>query len=637
MLIALLSTAIALCVIPRPSEFAAFDGNWTLTPDSFIGYDANLESAKERAAELADVLRRATGYDVRTDPSIPEHGVYFGKTEAVSGPEEYTITMTLQRVDIRAVAPAGVFYGMQTFLQLLPIEILTETRMRDFVCTAPIVAVRDTPRFKWRGIMVDVVRHFQTVDTLKKLLDGMSRYKMNRLHLHFTDDQGWRIESKKFPNLTKIGAVRKESPRHWDREHGDGAQYGPFFYTHDEIRDLIAYAKSRHVLIVPEVEMPGHCLAALAVMPHLSCTGGPFDVMCTWGIESNVFCPGNDATLRFLEAVLDEIMELFDGEYMHVGGDECPKETWTKCPKCNARMSDERLESYDELQSWFTAHFANYVASKGKRLIGWDEIIQGGLKDGTTVMVWRDASSGTAAAKLGHDVIMTLSSAMYFDFRQFTGDDHYEYISGAWSSAHNVYMHDPAAEIGDEYTGKILGVQANVWSEYIWDCDDLEYKIYPRMASLSEVSWTPLTSKNWSRFLTDLVRVEYYRLGKLVVNAAPIMVGIAATWEPQELPVKWVNMVWPITGSINNASTYEIAFIWRSGSNGLRMKNVRLWIAGTDVGTDEHEGYAFRESEANIYTIQTLSDAGTSKLSISADVYCDGGSDTSGDIYIYPV
>lgn len=484
--------------------------------------------------------------------------------------------------------------------------------------------------------MIDTVRHFQTVDSIKKMITGMARYKLNTLHLHLTDDQGWRIESKRFPNLTEIGAVRKSSPKHWDRNELDGIQYGPFFYTQEEIKDIIQFAKERMITVVPEIEMPGHAVAALSAFPHLSCTGGPFQPRCLWGVDNDVYCAGNDDTIEFLEQILDEMMELFDSEYIHIGGDECPKTRWKSCSRCQARMEAQGITSYDSLQSWFTAHFANYLHVKGRKLIGWDEICQGGLPDSTTVMVWRDAASASAAAKLGHNVIMTLASAMYFDYPQFTGTDSYEYISGSTSSLHKVYMHDPAASIDEEYKHYVIGVQGNLWGEYIWELDDLEYKGFPRMAALAEIAWTQLENKDWARFLTNVVRVEMPRLNILNVNCAPIALGLKAKWEPGEFPyTDWVNMNWPVTGAINDAGTYGIAFIWKGGANALKIKNVQIWVAGLPGGTDSHEGYAFEESQDNIYTVKTYIPATVTKVTISADVCCDGGSDSKGEILIY--
>ena len=626
-----------LPLIPYPNEIAYLGGNWTLAKDAAIGYDSAVAGAKTVADKFAEQLRKCTGYKLPVSTHKPTSGVYFGGSEAVTQDGEYTITMSTTVAEIRGKTELSLFYGLQTFLQMLPSEVLMETAVSSVAWTTPIVAIHDAPRFAWRGLMIDVARHFQSVENVKKILDGMVRYKLNMLHIHLTDDQGWRIESKKFPNLTEIGSIRAASPKHWDRNTLDNIPYGPFFYTQEEIKELLAYAKERHITIVPEIEMPGHAICALSAFPQLSCTGGPFQPRCYWGIDSDVYCPGNDATFEFLEALLDEMMELFDSPYIHIGGDECPKTRWKWCSKCKARMAEQGLSNYDQLQAWFTAHFAQYLASKGRKLIGWDEIVQGGLPDGTTVMAWTSAARGTEAAKTGHDVVMALTDALYFDYPQFTATDEYEYIGSQVSSLHNVYEFEPTKGIDEEYKQYIIGVQAQAWGEYIWELNDLEYKVFPRLAALAEIGWTNTAQKDWNRFLTSVDRYELDRLKLVHVNAAPLSIGLVAKWDSGELPTQWTNMQWHVTGSIDDAGHYEIAFIWRGGTNALKIKNVQVWIAGLPSGSDDHQGIAFSESANNIYHVHTLIPATISKITISADVCCDGGSDSFGDVIIYHV
>jgi hexosaminidase len=482
--------------------------------------------------------------------------------------------------------------------------------------------------------MLDVARHFHNVATVKSLIDGMCRYKLNVLHFHLTDDQGWRFESKKFPLLTEIGSIRAASPMHWSPNTLDNIPYGPFFYTQSEIQDIISYAHDREITIVPEIEMPGHAVAALSAFPNLSCTGGPFTPRCFWGVDDNSYCPGNDDTLHFLEAVLDEVIELFDSEYIHVGGDEVSHVHWETCPKCQARMRAENLSNTDQLQSWFIGHFARYLAGKNKRLIGWDEILQGGLPNGTTVMSWEGTSGGIAAASMGHDVIMTPSDLLYVDKAQFRAGDQYEYING-FVSLFNVYHYDPTDEIDPKYQKFVIGTQANLWTEYVWARDDLEWKLFPRVSALSEIAWTNTANLDWNSFVTRFGNVEKNRLAILGRNSAPIASGLSATWESDEIPTRWVTMQWPVTGSVGVIGAYQVAFVYERGKNALKVNNVKLWVAGSLAGGDDHDGVAFDPPQNNIFRITTIISSLNRQVYITANVSCDGGSDSNGKVYVY--
>jgi hexosaminidase len=480
--------------------------------------------------------------------------------------------------------------------------------------------------------MVDVCRHFHNATTIKKVLANMARYKLNVFHFHLTDDQGWRIESKRFPNLTTAGSIRDSSPMPWDREKSDGTPYGPYFFTQAEVRDIIAYARAREITVVPEFEMPGHSLAALTGYPQYSCTGGPFRPLTKWGVQPDIFCAGNDATLAFLEELLDEMLTIFDSEYIHTGGDEAPHDRWAVCPKCRARMAALGLKTTDELQSWFTTHFAKYLSDRGRRLIGWDEILQGGLPDGTAVMSWRGTDGGVEAAKLGHEVVMTPTGYLYFDYRQFGGKDQYEYFNGI-ATIHNLYGYDPTAGIDNEYKKFVIGVQGNLWTEYIWGQDSLEWKIWPRAAALAEIAWTP--AKDWGRFLAGIVQVEAARLATLGVHAAGIASGVAATWERGEIPTRWVTMQWPVNEAVDQVGGYQIAFVYTSGKNDLHINNVRLYVNGLLAGSDEHEGVAGLNPARNIYSVKSTLPALEGKVWVNANVSCAGGSDSGGSIFVY--
>jgi hexosaminidase len=357
------------------------------------------------------------------------------------------------------------------------------------------------------------------VEFVKKYIDLLAIHKMNRFHWHLTEDQGWRIEIMKYPKLAEISAWRDESlighasekPRQFDgKPHGG-------FYTQDEIREVVAYAAERYITVVPEIEMPGHSQAALAAYPELSCTGGPFKVQTMWGIHEDVYCAGNEKTFEFLENVLAEVLELFPGEYIHVGGDECPKDRWEKCPKCQSRIKSEGLEDENELQSYFIKRMEKFLNAHDRRLIGWDEILEGGLAPNATVMSWRGEEGGIKAAKAGHDVVMAPTSHTYFDYYQ--ADPENEPLAiGGMLPIETVYSYDPVpAELNEEQITHILGVQAQVWTEYIPTPEKAEYMAYPRACALAEIAWTPADQKDYERFSRSLAR-HLKRLDMLDVN-----------------------------------------------------------------------------------------------------------------------
>jgi hexosaminidase len=371
-------------IIPFPNDLAVLPGEWRLTNDSQVGFDAAFPPSKGIANSAAELLRPATGFALPVIPIRPPTGVYFHHSPdpALSG--EYAISVDDAVVSISSSNRTGLFYGLQTLLQLLPPDVL-KPEVSAVSWTIPKVSIRDFPRFRWRGIHLDVSRHFFPLPVVKSVIASMSRYKLNVFHFHLIDDQGWRIESKRFPLLSQIGSTRSSSPRKWHRNEPDGVPYGPFFYTQDDVRELIAFARDHEVEIVPEIEMPGHSSASLAAYPQYSCRGNAQETLTSWGISTRVFCLGNDGALAFLEELLDEMLTLFDSPFVHVGGDECPRDEWRNCPKCQARAQSVGVP----LQSWFTSRIAHFLAARGRRLIGWDEILEGSLPAGATVMSWR--------------------------------------------------------------------------------------------------------------------------------------------------------------------------------------------------------------------------------------------------------
>jgi hexosaminidase len=394
----------------------------------------------------------------------------------------YSLSATAAGTEIRAASETGVFYGIQTLLQLVKNNSgraeLPET-----------IISGDFPAFRYRGMHLDVCRHFFPVAFIKKYIDLLAIHKMNYFHWHLTEDQGWRIEIEKYPNLTSIGAWRKGSMvgKYSDQKY-DNIRYGGF-YSKDEIREIVAYAAERHITVVPEIEMPGHALAALASYPKLSCTGGPFEVARGWGVFDDVYCT-REETFEFLYNVLDEVCELFPGEYIHIGGDECPKTRWKTCNDCQNRIKEEGLKDEHELQSWFIRRIERYLNQKGKKMIGWDEILEGGLAPNATVMSWRGTEGGIAAATQNHDVIMTPGSHCYFDHYQ--GKPEKEPLAiGGFTDLEKVFSFNPIpAGLPADKTAYILGAQANVWTEYILNEAHVEYMVLPRMTALSQVLWS---------------------------------------------------------------------------------------------------------------------------------------------------
>jgi hexosaminidase len=405
-------------------------------------------------------------------------------------------------ITIKAPNPNGIFYGVESLYQLLPPEALGKSLTEGVNWSVPCVLIEDKPRFPWRGMHLDVGRHFFSIDFIKKYIDLLASYKMNIFHWHLTEDQGWRIEIKKYPKLTNIGSQRKETT-------GDSTPYGGY-YTQQQIREVVKYAKEKFVTIVPEIEMPGHSLAALTAYPELSCTGGPFEVGTTWGVFEDVYCAGNNKTFEFLKDVLAEVIGLFPGKYIHIGGDECPKTRWKNCPKCQRRIKVNKLKNEEELQSYFIRKIDKFLTSKGKKLIGWDEILEGGLSPGATVMSWRGTEGGIAAANAGHDVVMNPTSHCYFDYYQGSPEREPKAIGG-FLPLDTVYAFEP---VPPNLTAKrikyILGAQGNVWTEYIADENQAEYMVLPRMLAMSEVTWSDKDSRNFEDF-TNRLRSHYAR------------------------------------------------------------------------------------------------------------------------------
>ena len=494
------SQAPDLPLIPQPAQVERAAGAFTLTPRTLIVLsDPDDGMLRGVAAFAADAVREAVGRTatISAAPAAGARGVIALILDSQfpdSSAEAYHLRVRPDRVTITASAPAGLFYGVQTLRQLLSPEGPAAH------ATLPAVDISDRPRFQYRGMHLDVGRHRFPVSFLKRYIDLLARYKFNTFHWHLTDDQGWRIEIRKYPRLTTVGAWRRETvvEKRFDPYVGDGVPYGGF-YTQDEVREIVAYAGRRHVTIIPEIEMPGHSKAALAAHPELACTPGPFEVRTAWGVDADVYCP-TERTFTFLEDVLTEVMELFPSPYIHVGGDEVPKTRWQESPAAQEVVRREGLRDEHELQSWFIRRIEQFLLAHGRRLIGWDEILEGGLAPQATVMSWRGAAGGIAAAQQGHDAIMTPGSHLYFDYYQ--GDPAFEPLAiGGFTPLDKVYAYEPIPDtLTAEQARHIIGAQANVWTEYIATPQQVEYMALPRMLALADVVWSPRESRDWETF-----------------------------------------------------------------------------------------------------------------------------------------
>lgn len=483
-----------LPLVPYPAQVTRGTGSFAPAGAIVVavlpGHTAELESLRRLAALI---LTESLGPDVRTT-AAPNATVLLrltGSSEARA--ESYRLEITPERIHLEAPRPAGLFYGLQTLRQLAADD-----------GSLPVVTIADAPRFAWRGLHLDVGRHFFDVAFVKRYIDLMSRFKLNTFHWHLTEDQGWRIAIAGYPRLTSVGGCRKETilEKNFSPYIGDKTPHCGF-YTQAQIREVVAYARKRYVTIVPEIEMPGHSQAAIAAYPWLACTAGPFEVSTTWGVDEDIFCP-SERTFRFVDNVLSEVVKLFPGPYVHIGGDEAPKSRWKASPLAQSVIRRERLKNEDELQSYFIRRVERMLNAKGRRLIGWDEILEGGLAPRAMVMSWRGMGGGIAAARQGHDVIMSPTSHAYFDFYQ--GDGRFEPLAiGGLLPLDLVYAFEPVSDTIPAATARhVIGVQGNVWTEYLKTPQSVEYMAYPRALALAEVAWSPRDARNWDSFASRL-------------------------------------------------------------------------------------------------------------------------------------
>lgn len=513
-----------VAVIPYPKHVEMKQGVFELTPKTV--FVVGSEEMEQIAGYFSGQMKKSTGYPmsvikmvadnkeagidkVATDNKVVTNSIILSIDPTLPlGEEGYRLDVTTDKVNVTGKSLRGLFYGMQTVMQLLPSDIVSPAKKKNIRWNIPCVSIQDEPRFPYRGMMLDVCRYFFDVDFIKKQLDLMAMFKMNYFHWHLTDDHLWTIEIKKYPLLTEIGSIR----------HNVDGSIVKGFYTQEQIKEVVAYAAARHITVIPEIELPGHALAAMTAYPELSCTGGPFQLRNQWGVEDNVYCAGNDRVFDFLEDVIDEVAPLFPGKYFHIGGDECPKIRWQHCRKCQKRIRDEHLNNEHELQSYFVHRAESMVLKYGKAMIGWDEILEGGLAPTATVMSWTGEEGGIAAANMGHDVIMTPMQYVYYDYNG-QGSPEVEPIAiGHSVTLEKAYNYEPlSTKISRDKQHHILGAQANLWTEYSPTPEHTEYLLYPRMLAMAELTWTQKSHKDLTSFVHRLDN-QYRRLDAYNVN-----------------------------------------------------------------------------------------------------------------------
>lgn len=510
-----------VAVIPKPVSVTPGTGAFELKDGQAIWTDGGTARVGKM---LAEALAPALGFTLPVRQGKAAGGIRLAIDPSLGrlGDEGYILEITPKQVAIRAPKPAGVFYGTQSLRQLLPAAVYAPDAQKGVQWSLPAVVIEDQPRFGWRGALLDTGRHFMPKAAVLKFIDLLAMQKMNVFQLHLTDDQGWRIEIRKYPKLTEVGAFRKQTRvgREGESRAFDGKPHGGF-YTQGDIREIVAYAADRFITVVPEIEMPGHATAAIAAYPELGNTGKPIEVGTYWGVYKSIFNP-RESTIVFLQDVLTEVLELFPSQFIHVGGDEATKEEWKASPEVQARMKELGLNNEEQMQSYFIGRMDKFLSAKGRRLVGWDEILEGGLAPGATVMSWRGIKGGIAAAKAGHDVVMSPTDYVYLDYYQ--ADRKAEPLAiGGFLPLNKVYSYDPVpADFTPEEAKRVLGTQGNIWTEYMPAPEQVQYMAFPRLAAIAEVAWTPKERKADFNEFRDRVRVQEQRWKALGVRFRPV-------------------------------------------------------------------------------------------------------------------
>jgi hexosaminidase len=663
-LLAVSAWAASPALVPLPQLVQPRPGVFTLCPaQPLAALPAQAttriladEAAYPTAQYLAALLFRSTGYQFRVSTNAaagPVQGAILLTTLNANtnlGAEGYELTVAPDSVLIRAPAAAGAFYGVQSLLQLLPPEALGRRPARGVQWVVPCVYIQDAPRFPWRGWMLDSVRHFFNKDEVKHLLDSMALHKLNRFHWHLDDDAGWRVEILNWPLLIQVGAWRTNilfglNPRSssaW-RANGNNGNYGGY-YTQDDVREIVAYAAQRYITVVPEIEMPGHSTAAIKAYPQFACgcsgcANSTPSIDITNSNASGVFCAARPETMSFLQDVLTEIMGMFPGPYLHIGGDEVNFGNWQKHSLDQALTNALGTASMQQYQGYFTQQIANWITNHGRTMIGWSEIMNGGLVTNAILMDWKVGTSSRAvqAATNRHYVVMTPTSYCYIN--------EYENSGVLWSNEPpgqagsvplaTVYGFEPVpATLPAAYTNYILGPQGNTWAEYIPSLLNMEFKMYPRLSAIAEVGWTAATLKNYADFTNRLV-VHKQRLTQMGVNynrsAEPPQLG---SWSPAQTPAVYATLSWDLTPAVSGAGEIDVSFCWKTGANGLDIAWAALLENGVELDRDTHAGFTGSAPTRPAYVLRLPAWRAGATYTLSASVQGRGGTDSSGIVYL---
>lgn len=619
-MVSLLAVSLAAnqyAIIPQPVTLIPQPGHFSLNENTVLVADRSLKQ----------VAAMAKGYFHIQEGTATKNAVVLKIDKSLKlNDEGYRLIIDEQTVEIQGKSAAGIFYGLQSLRQLVPVEGWKGAKSFD----VPAVIIEDQPRFKWRGAMLDVGRNFMPKEFIKKFIDTLALHKMNSFHWHLTEDQGWRLEIKKYPKLTSVGSKRSKTMLKYPNEYDNKPYEG--FYTQEDAKEIVRYAAERFVNVVPEIEMPGHSQAAIASYPELGNTGQQLEVATSWGVIKHVYAP-EEKTISFLKDVLDEVMAIFPSTFIHIGGDECPKDEWKASPRVQQLIKERGLKDEHEMQSWFVKQIDQYLASKGRRLIGWDEILEGGLAPGATVMSWRGEAGGIQAANDGHDVVMASTNALYFDYYQ--ADPKTEpHAIGGFLPLRKVYDYDIVPSVlSAEKQKHILGGQFQIWTEYIRTPDYVEYMAFPRGLAVAELLWSPKSKKNFRDFIERL-QVD---LAKLDLNAHPVdpTAGLpAAEWRAGQVSNDYQEKTWDISKAIAGAGTYTIRFQYTSGAFRLDVDGIQILVDGKIVVSDPHYGRTGNEDVDNVWKVKLPAVASGAKVEIRAKVRADGGSDSNGDIVV---
>lgn len=585
-------------IIPQPVSMRILGGTFPITKTTVL--IAKDGEDKKSAVFFNDYLQQVYGFKLPLNKPASKNFIQFNTLRFIKAPEHeegYSLNVSKNGATISGNSYAGTFYGMQTLIQLLPADN-NKPKTTNYKLNIPLVSIDDYPRFDYRGMHLDVARHFFPVSFIKKYIDYLALHKMNSFHWHLTDDQGWRIEIKKYPNLTKVGAWRDGTIiGRYPGTGNDNISYGGF-YTQEQAKEIVKYAADRRITVIPEIEMPGHASAAVASYPWLSCfpneetvipthpskgstmrqTKGEKKVVReTWGVFDDIFCAGNDSTFNFLQDVLDEVLPLFPSKLIHVGGDEAPKTNWKRCPQCQARMKALSLKDEHELQSYFIQRMEKYLNSKGRTLIGWDEILEGGLAPNAWVMSWRGEEGGVAAARENHNVIMTPGSHVYFDYTQTKNED--SITIGGYTPIEKVYSYEPVPMELDSSKAKFIeGAQANLWTEYVKNPRKVEYMVFPRMSALSEVLWSPKEKRDWNDFEKRL-QTQFKRYDLWKANYSKAYFDLGSTILPTD---DYSGLLWKLESKTNKGkilvgtqgswfNNYTVPIVLKNSINSLAI------------------------------------------------------------------